>query len=299
MSADWRTDFKKDYARILQERASLAALSALGVGGEAEFFVEPDSLNEVCEIFRFGSVAGFPVYVLGGGTNVVFSDGTLNGVTLSARRLCGMSWDGELLVAEAGVPMPLIVSEAAKRRLAGVEFAYGIPGSLGGAVAGNAGAGGRGMSDVLEEVTTVERDGSVREWHNGEFSGSYRSFSLSATGRLIAKCKIKFQNSSREDIERETEIFKKAREGQPREGRSAGCTFKNPPGDSAGRLLDVAGCKGLRVGGAVVSGVHANFIINSGGASGMDIVELIGLCRDMVFQKTGISLENEIKLLGF
>jgi UDP-N-acetylmuramate dehydrogenase len=243
--------------------------------------------------------AGFYIYILGGGTNVVFSDGKLGGVTLSARRLCEARWNGESLMAEAGVSMPLIVSESAKRRLAGAEFAYGIPGSLGGAIAGNAGALGRGIVDILEEVTTVERDGSVREWRKGEFSGSYRKCSLFSPDRFIARCKIKFQNSSREDIERETEIFKKARAGQPKTGGSAGCTFKNPPGDSAGRLLDMSGCKGLRVGGAVVSDVHANFIINSGDASGRDIAELVELCRDMVFRKTGICLENEIKLLGF
>ena len=192
--------------------------------------------------------------------------------------------------------MPVIVSEAAKRCLAGAEFAYGIPGSLGGAVAGNAGALGRGVVDILEEVTTVERDGSVKKWRKGEFSGSYRSCSLFSPDRFIARCKIKFKGASAEDIKRETEIFKKARQSQPKTGRSAGCTFRNPAGDSAGRLLDVSGCKGLRVGGAVVSDVHANFIINSGGASGEYIAGLIGLCRDMVFKKTGVCLENEIRL---
>ncbi|GHV45441.1 UDP-N-acetylenolpyruvoylglucosamine reductase [Synergistales bacterium] len=298
MGINWRMDLKSGYARILKEHVSLAALSALGVGGEAEFFVEPDGLNEVCDIFRLRK-ADFPIYILGGGTNVVFSDGELSGVTLSTRRLRGMYWDGEFLEAEAGVSMPLIVLEALKRCLAGAEFAYGIPGSLGGAVIGNAGAGGRGVSDILEEVTTVERDGSVKKWHRDEFSGSYRSFSLFSPDRFIARCKIRFHNSSREKIEREMEVFKKARAGQPKEGGNAGCTFKNPKGDSAGRLLDISGCKGLRVGGAVVSGVHANFIINSGDASGKDIAELIGRCREMVFQKTGICLENEIKLLGF
>ncbi|GHS92799.1 UDP-N-acetylenolpyruvoylglucosamine reductase [Synergistales bacterium] len=299
MGINWREELKSGYAHILKENVGLAALLALGVGGEAEFFAEPSSLDEVCEIFRLGIDAGFPIYILGGGTNVVFSDRKVEGVTLSARRLFRVCWDGELLTAEAGASMPMVVSEAAKRCLTGVEFAYGIPGSLGGAVAGNAGALGRGVVDILEEVTTVERDGSVRKWRKGEFSGSYRSCSFFSPYRFIAECKIKFQSASIEDVKRETEVFKKARVGQPKKDRNAGCTFKNPVGDSAGRLLDISGCKGLRVGGAVVSDVHANFIINSGGASGEDIAELIELCRDMVFKKTGVCLENEIKLLGF
>ncbi|GHV32985.1 UDP-N-acetylenolpyruvoylglucosamine reductase [Synergistales bacterium] len=290
---------KGRYAYILKERVGLAELSAIGVGGEIELFIEPGNLDEVRKIFCLRMDAGFPLYIIGGGTNVVFSDGKLEGVALSARRLCETRWDKEFLIAGAGVSMSLIVSEAAKRCLTGAEFAYGIPGSLGGALSGNAGALGRGAVDIIEEMTTIERDGSVRKWHRGEFSGSYRSLSLSMSDRLIVECKIKFQNAQREDIERETEVFRKARAGQPKGFRSAGCTFKNPPGDSAGRLLDVCGCKGLRVGGAVVSDVHANFIINSGAATGKDIVQLVGLCRDIVFQKTGIRLENEIKLLGF
>jgi UDP-N-acetylmuramate dehydrogenase len=116
---------------------------------------------------------------------------------------------------------------------------------------------------------------------------------------FLAACRMRFRRASPEEIERNGEAFRRARAGQPQGIKSAGCVFKNPPGDSAGRLLDVSGCKGLRVGGAAVSEFHANFMFNAGGAAGEDVRKLMALCRDAVFRKTGVLLEPEIKLLGF
>jgi UDP-N-acetylmuramate dehydrogenase len=186
-----------------------------------------------------------------------------------------------------------------EKGFAGMEFAQGIPGTVGGAVAGNAGAGGRSVGDLLEEVTTVEEDGSVRKWKRGEYGYAYRRCSLSSPGRFLAGCRMRLRRASRAEVERDAEAFRRARSNQPGGAKSAGCTFKNPEGDNAGRLLDLSGCKGLRIGGAVVSDVHANFILNAGGAAGSDILRLMERCRDIVFQKTGIALEAEIKFLGF
>jgi UDP-N-acetylmuramate dehydrogenase len=302
----WRASLKKNLSRSLEERKRLAPLSALGVGGEAEFFVEPDGTRDVCELFRIRRESHFPLYILGGGTNVVFADGLLRGVVLSSRRLSALRWaesgsgGGDVLAeAEAGCSLSRLVTEAAEKGFAGMEFAQGIPGTVGGAIAGNAGAGGRSAGDLLEEVTAVEEDGVVRKWKRGEYGYSYRRCSLSSPSRFFAGCKMRLRRSSRAEVERAGEAFRRARSNQPRGAKNAGCTFKNPEGDSAGRLLDVAGCKGMRVGEAVVSDIHANFILNAGGATGNDILKLIERCRDIVFRETGISLELEIKLLGF
>jgi UDP-N-acetylmuramate dehydrogenase len=297
-------NLRKNLSCPLEEGKRLAPLSALGVGGEAEFFVEPDGTRDVCELFRIRREARFPLYILGGGTNVVFADGVLGGVVLSSRRMAAFRWNEDgadvfLAEAEAGCPLPRVVAGAVEKGFAGMEFAQGIPGTVGGAVAGNAGAGGRSVGDLLEEVTTVEEDGGVRKWKRGEYGCAYRRCSLSSPGRFLAGCKMRLRRASRAEVERNAEAFRRARSNQPGGAKSAGCTFKNPEGDSAGRLLDVCGCKGLRIGGAVVSDVHANFILNAGGAAGSDILRLMERCRDIVFRKTGIALEAEIKFLGF
>jgi UDP-N-acetylmuramate dehydrogenase len=207
-----------------------------------------------------------------------------------------------ILDAETGCSLPWVVSYTSREGFTGAEFAQGIPGTVGGAAAGNSGVGSMSMGDLLEEVTTIEKDGDVQKWERGKFDYSYRYFSLFSSfspTRFLISCKMKFRKVSLMEIARNVEIFSRARTNQPHGVKSAGCAFKNPPGESAGRLLDTSGCKGLRVGGAVVSDLHANFVLNEDNATGTDIFRLIESCRDIVFQKTGICLEPEIKFLGF
>ena len=299
----WKAELKGKLSCAPEERKELAPLSTLGVGGRGDFFVEPSDLKDVSLVFKARSWENFPLFILGGGSNVVFADGLLEGVVLSARRMTRFRWDAAgthaILEAEAGCLLPGLVSESVRNELAGAEFAVGIPGTLGGAMAGNAGAGEYSTGDLLEEVTTVENYGDIRVWKRGEFAYSYRHFSLSSPDRFLAGCKASFRRAPRAEIEQNIDAFRRKRIAQPHGAKSAGCTFKNPPGDSAGRLLDSSGCKGLRVGGAAVSDVHANFIVNTGNATGADVLELMRSCRDIVFRKTGVSLEPEIKLLGF
>ncbi|MDR3231236.1 MAG: UDP-N-acetylmuramate dehydrogenase [Synergistaceae bacterium] len=299
----WKTSLKRELSCAIEMNRDLSRVSTLGVGGRGEFFAEPSELEDVCALFRLRRDAGFPLWILGGGTNVVFTDGELEGVILSTRRMTARRWiesdDDAVLEAEAGYLLSLIVKESSGEGFSGAEFALGIPGTVGGAVAGNAGAGGRSIGELLDEVTTVENDGSLKRWKRGEFDYAYRYFSPAAPDRLIASCKLRFKRAPRADIDRAIAEFRRVRSIQPQGKRSAGCAFKNPPGDSAGRLLDFCGCKGLRVGGAEVSEAHANFILNVDRALGDDIFELMELCRDIVFQKAGVRLEPEIKLVGF
>ena len=299
----WKVNLKDRLSCVPEEGKELAPLSTLGVGGRCALFVEPFDLRDVSVVFEARAREGFQIYILGGGSNVVFADGELDGVVLSSRRLNKFTWSTAdeciTLSAEAGYLLSSVVSESVKEGLTGAEFAVGIPGTLGGAIAGNAGAGGHSISDLLEEVTAVESGGGVRIWKRGEFSHSYRHFSLSSPDRFFAGCKVSFRRKAHAEIEERLDAFKRGRTAQPHGVKSAGCAFKNPPLDSAGRLLDVSGCKGLRVGGATISDVHANFIVNTGDATGADVFKLMQSCRDIVFRKTGIKLEPEIKLLGF
>jgi UDP-N-acetylmuramate dehydrogenase len=302
----WKVDLKKELACCPEEQKELAPLSTLGVGGWAEFFVEPTELRDVSALFRIWNEKKFPLYILGGGTNVVFADGKIEGVVLSTRQLSGYRWkvnesDAELEV-EAGYPLSRVVFLTTREGFTGAEFAQGIPGTVGGAVAGNAGAGGKGMGDLLEEITAVENNGDLRKWRREEFECSYRHCSLTEhfpAPRCFVRCKMKFERASYGEIEKNLQTFWRARSKQPWGARSAGCAFKNPAGDSAGRLLDVCGCKGLNIGGAAISEDHANFLLNRDNATGADIFRLMESCRDIVFRKTGVYLEPEIKLLGF
>ena len=281
----------------------LSGLSTLGVGGWAECYAEPTELEDFLALRRFSHREDLPFYIVGGGSNVVFADGPIPGIVVSTRRWNTVWWlprGGRVVVdVQAGHGLASLVAAAAKQGLTGLEFALGIPGTVGGAVAGNAGAGGRGVGDSLEEVLSAEPDGALRRWSAGEFSCSYRRCSLSEPGRLLLSCKMILRPAPRGEIEESMERFRSARRMQPHGGRSAGCSFKNPDGESAGRLLDRCGCKGMAVGDAVVSDSHANFILNRGRATGGDVLSLVRACRRRVFECTGVLLEPEVRFLGW
>lgn len=296
-------DGMREILRCPVEREKpLAALSTLGVGGWAEVYAEPSELDDFLALYRFSRRENLPLHILGGGSNVVFADGLIPGIVVSTRRWDAVWWmsRGERVVADvqSGHRLASLVDLAVKEGLSGLEFALGIPGTVGGAVAGNAGAGGRSVGDCLEEVLAIELDGSLRRWRAGEFACSYRRCSLSGEGRLFLSCKIVLSPGPRAGIEANLERFRSARGIQPHGGRSAGCSFKNPEGESAGRLLDRCGCKGMASGDAVVSESHANFILNRGRATADDVLSLVRACRRRVFECTGILLEPEIKFLG-
>lgn len=293
--------FAEELRRVLscpvERDKPLSPLTTLGVGGVADCYVEPDSAGDLQALVAFSRREDLPLYVLGGGSNVLFPDGRVPGIVLSTRRRRGLSWRGDTAEVQMGCPLQALLDGAVREGLGGLEFAAGIPGTVGGAVAGNAGAGGHGVAELLTELTALEPDGRLRRWGEGEFPFAYRSFPL-ARGRLFLSCRMRFTPCPPERIREELERFRALRRAQPG-GRSAGCTFKNPAGESAGGLLDRCGCKGMSVGDAVVSDQHANFILNRGRASSGDVFELIAACRDRVFQGTGILLEPEIKLLGW
>lgn len=283
---------------LIHEKVPLSSLCTLGTGGEAEIFIAPSSSEELKVLFAHVMKERVPVYILGGGSNVLFPDGLIKGVVISTQNLNSINWQNNFTADIAsGFKLPVLMKELHERGLGGLEFAAGIPGTLGGAIAGNAGAGGHGVCELAEQITTIEADGSIRLWKSDDIDYSYRKCSLADEKRLIISARMTFRKEKPEDAETlQTYLLK--RKNQPHGLRNAGCTFKNPEGNSAGKLLDECGCKGLRVGDAIVSDVHANFILNMGHASSSDILELIKLCARRVYDSTGITLEPEIKILG-
>ena len=278
---------------IIRENWPLSPLSTLGTGGKAEFFVQPETVQQLQEIVRCAE--NTPVYVLGGGSNVLIPDGVIHGLVISTRNLSSISWLDEY-TAEigAGFSLPVLVKTLRERNIGGLEFSAGIPGTLGGAITGNAGAGGHGVCEYVNAVNTVDAQGNLVAFGKDDFSYSYRRCTLS--GIIIASVVMSWNGGSWDEAKYSGFIAK--RKNQPVGMRSAGCTFKNPEGHSAGKLLDECGCKGLRVGGAFVSEVHANFILNGGNAISSDIIELADLCAKRVCESTGITLEPEIKTLS-
>ena len=276
----------------IKERWPLAPLCTLHVGGEAEFFTAPDSIGDFRELFYFLNKEKIPFYVLGGGSNVLFPDGLIKGVVISTENLKSIEWRTNLTVdVDAGFKLPMLMKEIREKNLAGMEFAAGIPGTLGGALIGNAGAGGHGVCELIDHVLCAEDDGQLKLWNPNEFEYGYRRCSLAEGKRIILNARMTFRQAKHGDKE-VLESYLLRRGSQPHGLHNAGCTFKNPEGNSAGKLLD------LSFGDAVVSDFHANFILNKGNATADDIIKLIEICARRVFEETGIKLEPEIKIFA-
>ncbi len=274
--------------------------STFKIGGEAEKLVFPGSLKELVEWLSSGTVT----HILGGGANVLISDSGLRGVVISAQE--GLNnWSvrrtgngGVLVDVQAGISLSKLSSLLMKESVAGIEFAYGIPGLLGGALIMNAGAMDGEMKDIVETVTLVTPGGKVKTIRNDQCGFAYRSSSFPA-GSVITSAVLKLTEGKREAImDRMKKNQQERKSRQPLDKPSAGSVYKNPPGDFAGRLIEEAGLKGARVGGAIVSDKHANFIINRGNAKADDVLTLMTLVEKRVSEQFGVELEREINLMG-
>ncbi len=288
----------------IRERVRLADLTTFGIGGPARWFAEPATRREVAVTLSLARELGAPVKFLGGGSNLLVAD---SGVAAMAVRLSPADEFGEMdMEAEsplswrvgAAVGLQALVGGTVREGLAGLEPLAGIPGSVGGAAAMNAGGAEFGVGRFIARAEVFGPDGEARFLVPPALSFGYRTSSLSG----VLAVELSFRFAEREDPERLLarlrEYRDKKRANQPLGLPSAGCVFRNPPGDSAGRLLEAAGCKGMRQGGAEVSRVHANFIVNRGGASARDVATLALRMREAVVAASGIGLEPEIALWG-
>ncbi len=283
----------------------LAAWTSFRIGGPADAVVLPRGMDSLQRILAFVREEGTPYFVMGRGTNLVVSDAGFRGVVITLQegfknmdRTDAKGADRVLLTAEAGVYLPRLVRRAAQDGMSGLEFAAGIPGSVGGAIAMNAGSWGGEMSDRVHSVRILKKDGTIEDWGRDRLSFGYRAFSrprgsivLSATFSLDRTDPALVASTVSANLARK-------RASQPLRQPSAGSVFKNPAQAPAARLIDMAGLKGTRCGGAMVSRKHANFIVNKGGAGAADVLRLVELVRSRVYERFGVTLEPEVEVIG-
>lgn len=269
------------------------------IGGPASLWVRCDSLADLTAATTILAEEGVEYLVVGKGTNLLVSDSGYPGaVVVLGREFSRHSIDGDHVQAGAGVILASLVNDAFAKGLSGLEFAVGVPGTLGGAVAMNAGTRDEWIGKVTESVTLFVPGRGLERLRGAEIPWGYRRSGLSARG-IIVEAVLKLAEGDAVTIRRVMESnFRKRKQSQPVGAPSAGSVFKNPDGDSAGRLIEAAGLKGRRVGKARISEVHANFIVNEGGASAADVAGLVGLAHDAVKDGYGIELAPEIKFIG-
>ena len=287
---------------LLGRDEALAPKTTLRVGGAARLYLEPSSLDELVAAIRSCAQAGIPVYPLGRGSNLIVPEGGVDGLVI---RLNHPRWsqfeqlgDGAIRVG-AGLRIKVLCGQACKLGLSGFEFLEGIPGSVGGVLRMNAGAMGGWVCDVVESIRYVDLEGRLREANREALAFGYRSCrELEKAIVIDATLRGDQEKAQSDSIRERIDTYQNARkESQPREP-SAGCIFKNPEGDSAGRLIEELGLKGARVGGAEISQVHGNFIVNRGDATSSDVLELMKFARAVAKERKGIELEPEVMLFG-
>ncbi len=277
--------------------APLAEVTSLRIGGPADALVHPKDVHDVCRIVRRASAAHVPLMVLGG-TNLLVKDGGVRGVVLHLSDMAAIAQDDDRTVfAEAGARMPAVLGFAATHALSGLEWAAGIPGTVGGAVVMNAGTRLGEMKNCLAAVQLVNPDGHMRTCAAADLSFSYRHADLPEG--VVVGAWMRLAPASRETVESGTKAYLQYRKhSQPLSQPNAGSVFKNPPRTTAGRLIEEAGLKGCRVGDAQVSAKHANFIVNLGRARATDALRLIHKIQQDVWRRTGVMLELEWKVVG-
>ena len=278
----------------------LSKHSTLRIGGGADIALFPRSTDELCRVLPFLKSKEIPTLVIGKGSNVVFSDEGYRGAVVFTDKCREINIEDNILFADAGASLSALASAARDEGLAGLEFAFGIPGTLGGAIYMNAGAYGGSISNVCihSEYYDLET-GCINGLFEGAQDFGYRtSVYQKHPNRVILRAALKLQKGDRQQItETMRTYWDKRRASQPLEMPNAGSTFKRPEGHFAGKLIEDCGLKGLTVGGAQVSEKHAGFIVNVGGATCEDVKRLIEQIKTTVLQQTGVELECEIKFL--
>jgi UDP-N-acetylmuramate dehydrogenase len=270
------------------------------VGGNADYFVMPKSVQEVQSVVAFCKENEIPYYVIGNGSNLLVSDAGYRGVIIQIyKEMNAVRIEGTKVTAQAGALLSRIGNETLAAGLTGFEFAAGIPGTVGGAVVMNAGAYGGEMKDILASATVLTQEGEVLTLYNGELELGYRTSIIAKKGYIVLEAEYQLAYGDKEVVRARMDELKVQRvTKQPLEYPSAGSTFKRPEGYFAGKLIQDAGLRGFSVGGAQVSEKHCGFVINTGDATAADVMELIRQVAAKVHQEFGVTLEPEVKTLG-
>lgn len=285
-------------ARLYQNEP-MAARTTFRVGGPADALLEAASVEELCQALRVASASGVPVLVMGNGSNLIVRDGGIRGlVVVLGDAFSEVSVKGCSLHAQAGARLSRIAAVAQGRGLAGLEFASGIPGTVGGGAAMNAGAYGGCLSDVLTEALVLKNAEPV-VFSKDDMEYGNRTSSALKNGHLVLTATFALTPDDPARIQARMDDFaQRRRDKQPLSYPSAGSVFKRPQGHFAGALIEAAGLKGKRIGGAMVSKKHAGFIVNAGGATAADVLSMIEYVRETVRARSGVTLECEVRIVG-
>jgi UDP-N-acetylmuramate dehydrogenase len=273
--------------------------TSLRIGGPADIFVVPQDLDDIRHALLFAERERLPVEMVGGGNNMLVKDRGVRGVVIKLAGCLGrVEFRGEEALAGAGASLSALIREAAALGLGGIECLVGIPATIGGALAMNAGTRDGWISDFVSAVYFLHPDGTLGEFKPGAGGTAYRQFHH-PDGATIVGCRLQLQRRSQAEIQRDIkQRLKQKKATQPLALASAGCVWKNPPTESATRLIEKVGLKGRRLNSAEISSKHANFIVNRGGASAVDVLALLDMTRERVLAHFGITLEPEIRMLG-
>ena len=284
-----------------REQEPLAAHTTFKIGGPAAVFVQPAQEDQLCSAIALCRELSVPYYVLGNGSNTLFGDKGWNGAVICLAGLRGeVHQEGDNLWAPAGMPLNMLCMAALRASLTGLEFAYGIPGTVGGAVYMNAGAYGGEMKDVLVSVRHLNAQGENVETPASELDLGYRHSIFEDNGDCILSAQVRLAPGDAQKIsEQMNDLMGRRRDKQPLDKPSAGSTFKRPAGAFAGALIDQCGLRGYRHGGAAISEKHCGFVVNLGGATCADVLALCQEVQTIVKEKTGFTLEKEIRVVEY
>ena len=270
------------------------------IGGPAQYYVTPESVTQIQEVVSLCRDMNIPLHVIGNGSNILVGDDGVNGVVLALfNTFSDYEIKDNVITAQAGMSLIKLAVIALREGLTGLEFASGIPGSVGGAVYMNAGAYDGQMKDVVTSVTVLDEAGNIRILGRDELDMGYRTSAVAKHNMIVLQVIIELKAGNKEQIkDRMNQLSELRKQKQPLEYPSAGSTFKRPEGYFAGKLIADAGLKGYSIGGAAVSEKHAGFVVNMGGATAKDVVELTDYIKKRIIEQFGVTLELEIKKIG-
>ncbi len=283
----------------IKQNESLRQYTMTKLGGKADIFITPESEEEAVAVIRYAHENGLPILMLGNGSNMVVRDGGVRGIVIHFNQLEQIEVNGTTVFAQAGALIADVSKIAAMQSLTGFEFACGIPGSIGGAMAMNAGAYGGEIKDIIVSCKIVTREGEVKDLSKDELHLAYRKSIIAEKDYFVLSATFSLAKGEQQEIDAKIADLTFQRESkQPLEYPSAGSVFKRPPGHFAGKLIQDSGLQGKGVGGAEVSKKHAGFIINKNNATATDYIKTIEMVQRVVKENYEIDLETEVKIVG-
>ncbi|WP_411678955.1 UDP-N-acetylmuramate dehydrogenase [Clostridium thailandense] len=297
-------DFSTKLTNVLDVRnieidALMKNHTSFKVGGPVDILVTPESFEQVVEVVKLCKVDNVPYFIIGNGTNLLVKDGGIRGVVVKLCKLDNVRVDDEIIIAQSGAQLKDVSDVAAENGLTGFEFACGIPGSIGGAAAMNAGAYNGEISNVIESAKIIDNNGNIVVINKEQLELGYRMSSILKNGYTVLEVTFKLNKGDQQKIvDRINDLNRRRSEKQPLEYPSAGSTFKRPEGYFAAKLIEDTGLKGMSVGDAEVSTKHSGFIINKGNATAADVLNLIKLVQKRVKNKFDVDLYTEVRIIG-